>query len=69
MEERKARNEALLNDASDKRDAENKKSDAVAGTVCGSVGAVVLGILFPSLAATIPAVVTAASVTITRDNI
>ena len=73
MEKRKARNEALLNDArrelrnaeSDKRDAEKKKSDAVAGTIGGSVGAVVLGILFPpSLAATIPAVVTAASVQI-----
>ena len=75
MEERKARNEALFNDArrelrnaeSDKRDAEKKKSDAVAGTIGGSVGAVVLRILFPpSLAATIPAVVTAASVTITQ---
>ena len=75
IEEKKARNEALLEDArselrdaeSEKREAERDKDAAVAGTVGGSVGAVVLGILFPpSLIATVPAVVTAASVTITN---
>ena len=75
IEEKKARNEALLNDArrelsaaeSKKREAERDKDAAVAGTVGGSVGAVVLGILFPpTLIATVPAVVTAGTVTITN---
>ena len=71
----KARNEASLEDAkrdlreaeNQRRDAQNKKDNAIAGTVGGGIGAVVLGIFFPpSLAVTVPAVAAAGTISISE---
>ena len=73
IEARRARNEAQLKDRENdlrraeenKSKASSKKDGAVAGTVVGGVGAVVLGIFFPpSLAVTVPAVAAAGTISI-----
>ena len=62
-------NSALSSAESDKRRAEREKENAVAGTVAGGVGAVVLGIFFPpSLAVTVPAVAAGGSISISNAN-
>ena len=62
-------NSDLSRAESDKRRAESKKDDAVAGTVAGGVGAVVLGIFFPpSLAVTVPAVAAGGTISIVSAN-
>ena len=75
LKARKARNEDQLEDRkSDLRDAEerkrkasSKKDGAIAGTVVGGVGAIVLGIFFPpSLAVTVPTVAAAGTISITE---
>ena len=54
---------------SEKRRAEKETDNAVAGTVAGGVGAVVLGILFPpSLAVTVPAVAAGGTISISNAN-
>ena len=77
LNENKAGNEALLQDAkhslnaaeNQKRKAEDEKDRAVARTVGGGVGAVVLGIFFPpSLAVTVPAVAAAGTISISDAN-
>lgn len=62
-------NSDLSRAESDKRRAEKEKDDAVAGTVAGGVGAVVLGIFFPpTLAVTAPLVAAGGSKAISNAN-
>ena len=62
-------NSALSRAESDKRRAEREKENAVAGTVAGGVGAVVLGVLFPpSLLVTVPTVAAGGSISISNAN-
>ena len=57
----------LRNAEERKRKASSKKDGAIAGTVVGGVGAVVLGIFFPpTLAVTVPTVAAAGTISITE---